>query len=84
MKKQILENYPEDEFLFADGFDEAIIGVDERTMNILYSVSKCYEILEKDMTEEEAMEYFDFNVRGSYVGEHTPIWCNDNFERHRM
>ena len=84
MKKQILENYPEDEFLFADGFDEAIMGVDERTMNIIYSVSKCYDILEKDMTEEEAMEYFDFNVRGSYVGEHTPTWCNDNFERHRM
>jgi hypothetical protein len=30
------------------------------------------------MTEEEAVEYFNFNVMGSYVGEKTPIWCLDN------
>ena len=24
----------------------------------------------------EAMEYFDYNVRGSYVGEKTPIFCD--------
>jgi len=28
----------------------------------------------KNMTHEEAMEYFDFNVVGSYVGEHTPAF----------
>jgi hypothetical protein len=27
--------------------------------------------------EEEALEHFDFNVSGSYVGELTPIWCDD-------
>jgi len=47
-------------------------------MRLIYSVSKCIEILSKDMDEEEAVEYFDFNVRGSYIGERTPIWCVDN------
>ena len=26
------------------------------------------------------IEHFDYNVRGSYVGEKTPIWCDDMFE----
>jgi hypothetical protein len=31
------------------------------------------------MSEDEALEYFDFNVSGAYMGEKTPIWCNDQF-----
>jgi hypothetical protein len=30
------------------------------------------------MNEEEAVEYFDFNVKGAYMGEKTPIWCIDD------
>jgi len=26
------------------------------------------------MSYEEAIEYFDFNVTGAYVGEHTPMF----------
>lgn len=73
----ILESYPEEEFLKADGFDDAIIGVEEYSMRLIYSVSKCIDILCMDMTEEDALEHFDYNVRGSYVGEKTPIWCTD-------
>ena len=76
---KIIEQYADETFLKADGFDEAIIGVDETTMRLIYSVSKCIEILMRDMTEEDAMEHFSFNVSGSYVGEKTPIWCSDNF-----
>ena len=79
MLNNIIESYQEEEFLKADGFDEAIIGVDEDSMRLIYSVKKCIEILCKDMSEEEAIEYFNFNVSGSYVGDKTPIWCMDNF-----
>ena len=78
MLDKIVEWFPEDEFLIADGFNDAIIGVDSDSMRLIYSVTKCVEILSKDMSEEEAVEYFDYNVRGSYVGEKTPIWCIDN------
>lgn len=78
MLDKIVEWFPEDEFLIADGFNDAIIGVESNTMRLIYSVSKCIDILSKDMDEEEAVEYFDFNVRGSYVGERTPIWCVDD------
>ena len=78
MLDKIVEWFPEDEFLIADGFNDAIIGVDSDSMRLIYSVTKCVEILSKDMSEEEAVEYFDYNVRGSYVGEKTPIWCTDD------
>jgi len=79
MIQVITEQYQDESFLKADGFDEAIIGVDETSMRLIYSVSKCIQILCKDMNEEDAMEYFSYNVSGAYVGEKTPIWCYDNF-----
>ena len=79
--EKIIECYPEEEFMVADGFDEAIIGVDMNTMKIIYSYKKCIDILvNKDgMTYSDALEYFVYNVSGSYNGENTPIWCNDDF-----
>jgi hypothetical protein len=78
MYNKILEWFPEDEILKADGFDDAIIGIDGSSMRLIYSISKCIQILSKDMSEEDAIEYFEYNVSGSYVGEKTPIWCIDN------
>ena len=77
--ESIIERYEDETFLKADGFDEAIIGVDDVSMRLIYSISKSIKILEKDMSYEEAVEYFEFNVSGAYVGEKTPIWCNDDF-----
>jgi len=75
----ILDAYPSEYFLKADGFDDAIIGVEENSMRLIYSVSKCIEILRTDMDYEDAMEHFYYNIHGSYLGEKTPIWCFDNF-----
>jgi hypothetical protein len=74
----IVEYYADEEILKADGFDDAVIGVDEKTMRLIYSVGRCIEILVEDgMTMEDAMEYFDFNVSGAWVGDKTPIWSQD-------
>jgi hypothetical protein len=81
MLEQLIEYYEEEQFLKADGFDDAVIGVDERSMRLIYSTTKCIEILmvDHDMSMEEAIEYFEFNTKGAYVGEKTPIWCEDGF-----
>lgn len=79
MLEEILEIYSEEELLIADGFDEAVIGIDENSLRIIYSIKKCIQILTRDMSEEDALEYFSFNVSGVYVGEKTPIWCRDDF-----
>ena len=75
----ILDSFPDENFLKADGFDEAIIGVDDKSMRLIYSKSKCIEILAKDMSYEDAVDFYYFNVHGSYMGEKTPIWCEDEF-----
>ena len=71
---KISEVYPE--LLKADGFDEAIIGVVQRMgiQAICYDQEKVIEILMRDMSEEEAWEYFDFNIAGAWVGESTPFF----------
>ena len=79
MLHEIIENYYEYEFLIANGFDDAVIGVDETSMRLIYSVSKCLEILGNNLDEEDAMEYFTYNVSGAWMGDKTPIWCWDNF-----
>ena len=77
---EILDNYPDEEILKADGFDDAVIGIDTH-MRLVYSIPKSIEILVKDdMTMEGAMDHFYYNVSDSYVGEKTPIWVEDNFE----
>ena len=61
----------------ADGFDDAILGMSTRIGDeslIAYDYDKCIEILQKEMSYEEAVEYMEFNVVGSYVGEGTPIF----------
>lgn len=80
MLEYILENYSDENFLIADGFDNAVIGVDEKSMRLIYSVKKVIDILLKDMSETDALEYFYFNIDGAYMGDKTPIWCYDNFE----
>lgn len=76
----IVENHYDEEILKADGFDDAVIGIELGTMRLIYSVKKCLEVLVLEgMSTEDAIEHFEFNVRGSYVGEKTPIWCEDNY-----
>jgi hypothetical protein len=77
-KEHILEYYPDETYMFADGFDDAIIGICERTNVIIYSTKRVIEILmEEGMEYEDALEHFSYNVSGSYMGEMTPIFCND-------
>ena len=66
------------ELLFADGFDEAILGVVERCGHpavVVYDRDKCIQILVGEgWTETEAQEHFSFNVEGAWVGERTPAF----------
>lgn len=69
--------------LLADGLDEAFLGIDTSgdEPRAVYSTEKCIEILARDMGEENAVEYFDFNVAGSYVGPQTPIFIKTPYEK---
>jgi len=65
--------------LKADGFDEALMGVVQRYGQegvLLYDTDKILKILvhRDDMTYTEAVDFFDFNILGSWVGEETPAF----------
>ena len=81
MLQEIIDYHGDEEFLIADGFDDAVIGVELPSMRLIYSVTLCLEILmvDEEMSLEDAIEHFEFNVSGAYVGEQTPIWCHDNY-----
>lgn len=64
--------------LYAEAFDDAIIGVGEQCTKsplVIYDWTKCVEILKKrGLTYEEAVEMMDFNVTGAWVGDQTPMF----------
>ena len=76
-KKDYIAQY-NPEALLADGFEDALIGVGQQFNKTLavYDRQRCIEILmERDgMSDEEAVEYFEFNVTGAWGGEHTTIF----------
>ena len=64
-------------YLF-DGFEKALIGMAEQFSNptvACYDYNKCIKILMKrdKMTEDKAIEYFEFNVVGLGLGPTTPV-----------
>ena len=67
-------SYINEQALFADGFDEALLGIDAVDYIAVYDAEKCIDILMKtsDMTREEAEEFFEYNTLGAYMGEYTP------------
>jgi hypothetical protein len=75
--EELREQNPE--ALLADGFEAAYIGYVEPFNSLpvaVYSISKCIEVL---MTRDgmdfwAAQEFFDFNVKGSYLGPNTPLF----------
>lgn len=67
--------YPDETFLKVDGFDDCIVGLETKTMRLIYSWELIVESLVlQGMSAEEAMEYFDFNIESAYMGEKTPIY----------
>ena len=79
-RADIEDLYGDDEpnILFAEGFDEAIAGVvwDGERTRVVYDTELILELLmgRSEMSYEEAVEYFDYNIAGSYMGEYTPLY----------
>jgi hypothetical protein len=64
--------------IYADGFDEAIIGVDTEYQRIVYSKAKMIDILCKDgFNVMDAVDWLEYNTWSAYVGENTPIFVDE-------
>ena len=74
---KIHDQFPELEVLQADGFDDAIIGLEPLSGKLIYDISKMVEVLlEEGLSHEDAIEHLDFNVLNAYVGENTPLYIH--------
>lgn len=62
------------EILKIDGFDNAVIGVQEGIQpRLVYDLWKIVDVLKDEMSEEDALDYIAYNITGAYVGESTPV-----------
>jgi hypothetical protein len=78
-KRDYLNEFAEGAMILEpNSFDKAIVGIVQRIdlgPVVCYSTEKIIEVLmEGGMDEEEAYEYFEFNILGAYMGEGTPMF----------
>ena len=59
-------------------FKPAIIGQCDASMRLVYSVDKIVDILAQEMTREQAIEFYEYNILGAYMGEMTPIYVSEH------
>lgn len=80
IRQAIAEDYPDLLVLDPEYFDEAIIGLVQRIgLDVIcYDKDKVIELLcvKEGMTYEDAIEHFEFNIIGSWVGETTPVFLS--------
>ena len=83
-RNELAEHFGND-LLFADNFDNAIIGV---SMGISCGTKVVYDaeemartlVVSEGITEQEAWEYLEFNTFNAYIGDNTPIFVSTSLD----
>lgn len=80
-----MDNVYRGQRLKVDGHDDAIMGMGDsfgRIPVLVYDVEKILlKLIKRDaMTPEEAEEYFEYNIVGSYNGPGMPIFLHEYVE----
>tara|TARA_R110000787_G_scaffold273770_2_gene381583 strand:+ start:485 stop:832 length:348 start_codon:yes stop_codon:yes gene_type:complete len=93
MKHKNLQGYVDivdycDNIMTMDGYNDCIIGVVSTfggDQVIAYDIDKVITKLEErdGMSAIEAIEFFEFNMLGAYMGEGTPIFMCHLEEQHK-
>ena len=62
--------------LLATGYDDCLVGLTLRDGEwvALYDATRIITKLAQEMTDDEALEFFEFNIEGSYMGNKTPVF----------
>ena len=67
-----------DKMITMDGYDDCMLGICMRFGQediVAYDYTKIIQKhIDDGMTDEEAVEFFNFNQLGAWVGEHTPCF----------
>ena len=76
---EFVANLDDGEAVYGEGLEEALVGFSSRFAEgplATYDIKKVIDIfMNRDgMTFEDANEYFEYNVLGSWVGDRTPVF----------
>jgi len=69
-------------FLDPADYDEAIIGLAYRfgmMPVVAYDRTRVVDILARDMSREDAEEFFEFNTIGAWMGKNTPVFIDTRY-----
>ena len=80
VREELQEPFDEP-LLFADGFDDCIIGIsdDFGKVRVVYCVEKMIEkLMSSGDTYLDARDWLEFNTLNAWVGENTPIYVESN------
>ena len=72
---EIVEVFGNDSTLKVNGYDDCIVGIDGDG-RLVYDRRKMLDKLEKDMSSEEAEDFFEYNIAGSHMGEMNPLYIH--------
>jgi len=77
-QEHLMDILQEEECLTADGFDDALVGCTYGANVVaVYDINKMIEVLIcEGMDYDDAVEFLDYNVVGTYMGEKTPLYIN--------
>jgi len=76
--ERFLQEIDSTELLYPTGFKDCIVGTVERIGMpecILLDKDLVIKKLMKDMTRDEAVEFYEYNILGSHMGEGTPAFA---------
>jgi hypothetical protein len=79
--QQILDNFPDQPFVILDGLDNAVIGVDQNSERLVYSINDIVDcFVEQGMEPDEAIEFYEYNTARAvpYI-ENAPILVYTDF-----
>jgi hypothetical protein len=78
-KRRIVEQWAErldEDIILYEGLDEALVGIAQQFTKhpvAVYDYGKIIKVLCRDMSYDDAVEHFIFNIEGAWVGEGTPV-----------
>ena len=80
IREDMAIEWGDNDLLFADGYDDAIIGVclGHDAGRVVYDVDKMIEVCMRDtgMEYEQTWEWLEYNTFGAYAGERTPLYLS--------
>ena len=84
-RRERLADLNEDALLLEPAyFDDALIGIASlgATHVALYSLNKVIDLLieNEGLSEEDALEHYEYNMVGSYGGDNYPIFLEESFD----